>query len=66
MLQPNTQTESILQGDMIAIDLLFKRIAERGRKIRTQNKAVNVQPLSGDTLTAERKDSHSEKESIHE
>jgi hypothetical protein len=36
MLQNNTQTAPALQVDLIAIDALFKRIAERGRKIRAQ------------------------------
>lgn len=34
MLQDNTQTSS--QVDLMAIDALFKRIAERGHKVRAQ------------------------------
>ena len=32
----HTQTAPALGVDFIAIDALFKRIAERGRKVRTQ------------------------------
>lgn len=39
---------------------LLVRLAE------DENKAVNMQPLDGDMLTAERTDSQIEKESIHE
>ena len=67
MLKTDSQTASSLQADITAIDALFKRIAERGRKIRTQNKTVNAQPfLDGDTLTAGRKDSDSVHESKQE
>ncbi len=42
----------------------------RGLALRQQqaekSEAVNVQPLDGDTLTAERTDSQTEQDSIHE
>lgn len=64
MLQTNPQTDSA-QVDLMALDALFKRIAERGRKIRSQNKTVDSDNLGGTTLsTAEQIDP--EKESIHE
>ncbi len=42
MLQDNNHTASALQVDFIAIDAIFKRIAERGRKIRTQAQSQAV------------------------
>lgn len=36
MSQNNTQTPTVSHADQMAIDALFKRIAERGRKIRAQ------------------------------
>lgn len=38
----NTQTTPTLRVDFIAIDALFKRIAERGRKVRTQAQSQEV------------------------
>lgn len=42
MLQDNTKTAPASQVDFIAIDALFKRIAERGRKVRTQAQSQEV------------------------
>ncbi len=36
MSQDNTQTTPASQVDFMVIDTLFRRIAERGRKVRTQ------------------------------
>jgi len=36
MSQDNILTTPALQVDLIALDALFKRIAERGRKVRAQ------------------------------
>ena len=50
MSQNKSQTSTVSHADQIAIDAFFKRIAERGRKIRAQaqpqvieekNKALN-------------------------
>lgn len=53
MLQANTQTDPLLQSDIIALDALFKRIAERGHKIRTQNKTTERDNANEKTLSAE-------------
>lgn len=39
--QPSRDTTT---ADQLAIDLLFKRIAERGRKMRNKQQAANEQP----------------------
>ena len=52
MLQTDSQTAPVLQGDIMAVDALFKRIAERGRKIRTQNKSADSESHSRETLSA--------------
>lgn len=36
MLQDSPQTSTASQVDLMAIDALFKRIAERGRKVRAR------------------------------
>ena len=46
MLPTRTQTDHVFQSDIMAIDALFKRIAERGRRIRNRNKVGNT----GDVL----------------
>lgn len=55
MLQTNPQTDPIIE--------ILRLAYRRGLAVRQQqeekNKAVNMQPLDGDTLTAERKDSDS-------
>ncbi len=59
MLQDNIQTAPALQQvDLMAIDALFRRIAERGRKIRTQ-----AQPQAVDEKTKEPKEVTNEKQS---
>jgi len=42
MLQDNSQTAPALQVDLMAIDALFRRIAERGRKVRAQAQSQTV------------------------
>ena len=42
MLQDNTQTAPASQVDIMAIDALFRRIAERGRKVRAQEQSQAV------------------------
>jgi hypothetical protein len=37
----NTRPEPVLLSDIVALDALFKRIAERGRRIRTSNRATD-------------------------
>lgn len=49
MLQDNTQTAPV-QVDLIAIDTLFKRIAERGRKIRIQKRISEGENLNNENL----------------
>ena len=44
MLQDNPQT--VPQADLMAIDALFRRIAERGRKIRAQAQENSIQTQS--------------------
>lgn len=36
MLQANLQIVSVSQVDLMEVDAIFKRIAERGHKVRTQ------------------------------
>ncbi len=55
-IDPETKRRQVLAR----VYALLVRLAD------DENKAVNVQPLDGDTLTAERTDSQIEKESIHE
>jgi hypothetical protein len=60
MLQDNTQTAPALQVDLMAIDALFRRIAERGRKVRTQAQA---QAVDNETKTPDPKEVTDEKQS---
>lgn len=66
MYQANTQTAPILQADSMALDALFKRIAERGRKLRTQNKTADSDNLGRETLSAGQDPKPQGKESNHE
>lgn len=50
MSPTNLQTNPVTEGDILALDVLFKRIAERGRKIRTKNKTVDSNNLGRETL----------------
>ena len=50
MLLTSPQTAPILQSDVMALDALFKRIAERGRKIRTQTQPIEPKPTAGNDL----------------
>ena len=52
MLQADLQTVSVSAADITDIDALFKRIAERGRKIRNQSKSTDSENLVGDTTSA--------------
>lgn len=54
MLQDNTQTVPASQVDLRTIDALFRRIAERGRKVRAQaiDDKEQASKLSKDTLPA--------------
>jgi hypothetical protein len=42
MLKANYHTAPVSPNDIMAIDALFKRIAERGRKIRNQIKSIQT------------------------
>jgi len=42
MSQDSPQASTVSQADLMAIDALFKRIAERGRKIRAQEQSQAV------------------------
>jgi hypothetical protein len=66
MLPTDPQATSSLQGDILALDSLFKRIAERGRKLRTQNKTADSDNLGKETLSAEQDSKPEGKESTHE
>ena len=59
MLLTNPQTDPLVE--------ILRLAYRRGLAIRQQqaekSQAVNAQPLDGDALTAERTDSHTEKES---
>jgi hypothetical protein len=53
------QTESVHEhskADALAIDALFRRLAERGRKIRLQRQAINTPSLDEATVMEEQKD----------
>ena len=57
MLRVNPQTAPASQGDTLALDTLFKRLAERGKKIRTArlapaNKTADSDNLGRETLSA--------------
>jgi hypothetical protein len=56
MLQPETAFQ-YSKAEALAVDALFRCIAERGRKLRTQQQATNMQSLDGDTLTGEPEES---------
>lgn len=62
MLQANPQTDPLVE----ILRLAYRRGLALRQQQADKSEAVNVQPLDGDTLTAKRTDSHSEKESIHE
>jgi len=63
MLQPSSHIDPIIE----ILRLAYRRgLAVRQQQAQEKSEAVNVQPLDGDTLTAKRTDSHTEKESIHE
>ena len=51
MLQNNAQSDPVLQADILALDALFKRIAERGRKIRVQNSSTDSEGSAKDVLS---------------
>lgn len=53
MVNTDCQTTQVSASDVLAIDTLFKRIAERGHKIRTQNKSADGENPSPETLTHE-------------
>ena len=60
MLPDNAQAPQSLQVELMTIDALFKRIAERGRKIRIQAKenffpAQNTASTTGQTVNDETK-----------
>ena len=62
MLQPNPTLDPLVE----ILRLAYRRGLALRQQQAEQSEAVNVRPLDGDTLTAKRKDSHTEKESIHE
>jgi hypothetical protein len=60
MLPDNAQAPQSVQVDLMAIDALFKRIAERGRKVRIQAKenfapAQSTAHPTGQTVDGETK-----------
>jgi 3-hydroxymyristoyl/3-hydroxydecanoyl-(acyl carrier protein) dehydratase len=60
MSQDNPQATPASQVDLLAVDALFRRIAERGRKIRIQAKenfasAQNTAHRTGQTVDGETK-----------
>jgi hypothetical protein len=66
MLQDNPQTTPASQVDLLAVDALFRRLAERGRKIRAQkqpqvidDKERTLEPQKSMSLT---KDNHNTKQ----
>ena len=66
MLQADSQTKSVLQSEILAIDALFKRIAERGREIRNQKKTADSNDLVRESTSAEQGPDPQGDESNHE
>lgn len=64
MLQASPQTSPTLQADLMALDALFRHIAERGRKIRSQNQTADSDNLGRETLSAGQDPKPQGKESI--
>jgi hypothetical protein len=65
MLPANMQSNPITEGDIMALDALFKRIAERGRKIRTQNRTASSDNLGRENQSAEQDPKPLSEESYH-